>query len=197
MVAGTDTVLVTAGDTVVVDDDVAISRSSQFSFLTIDGTSFTLSEYNDNTFVDWKTKDSVGANFSSYLITGYELFGDIMREKQIPYVFFYFQRTENSFVVSGDDLVYGTPSGCQVQAQWGWANSNANGKWGNPFQAYKILRNFTPSGAGSFDSGESMVVTKNKLRGSGKCLSLYIYSEPGKDMRLLGWGHPVTMLTTQ
>ena len=197
VVAGTDTVLVTSGDTVVVDDDVAISRSSQFSFLTIDGTSFTLSEYNDNTFVDWKTKDSVGANFSSYLITGYELFGDIMREKQIPYVFFYFQRTEDGFVLSGDDLVFTNQSGAQVQAQWGWANSNANGKWGNPFQAYKILRNYTPSGAGSFDSGESMIVTKNKLRGSGKCLSLYIYSEFGKDMRLLGWGHPVTMLTTQ
>ena len=98
VVAGTDTVLVTAGDTVVVDDDVAISRTAQFSFLTIDDTSFTLSEYNDNTFVDWKTKDTIGANFSSYLITGYELFGDIMREKQIPYVFFYFQRTEDSFV---------------------------------------------------------------------------------------------------
>jgi hypothetical protein len=197
VVAGTDTVLVTAGDTVVVDDDVAISRTAQFSFLTIDDTSFTLSEYNDNTFVDWKTKDTIGANYSSYLITGYELFGDIMREKQIPYVFFYFQRTENSFVLSGSDLIYGTQSGAQVQAQWGWSNSNANGKWGTAFQAYKILRNFTPSGAGAFDSGETMVVTKNKLRGSGKCLSLYIYSEPNKDMRLLGWGHPVTMLTTQ
>jgi hypothetical protein len=109
-----------------------------------------LSEYNDNTFVDWKTKDSVGANFSSYLITGYELFGDIMREKQIPYVFFYFQRTEDGFVLSGDDLVFTNQSGAQVQAQWGWSNSNANGKWGNPFQAYKILRNYTPSGAGSF-----------------------------------------------
>jgi len=193
VVAGTDTVLLTSGDTVVVDDDVAISRSSQFSFLTMDGTSFTLSEYNDNTFVDWKTKDSVGANFSSYLITGYELFGDIMREKQIPYVFFYFQRTEDGFALLGDDLVLTNQSGAQVQAQWGWSTSNANGKWGNPFQAYKILRNYTPAGAGTFDSGDSMVVTKNKLRGSGKCLSLYIYSEQGKDMRLLGWGHPVTM----
>ena len=64
--------------------------------------------------------------------------------------------------------------------------------------AYRILRNYTPTGtASTWDSGDSMVVTKNKLRGSGKCLSLYIKSETGKDMRLLGWGHPVTMLTTQ
>jgi hypothetical protein len=65
------------------------------------------------------------------------------------------------------------------------------------FQAYRILRNFTPASVSDpFDNGETVVSTKNKLRGSGKCLSLYIKSEAGKDMKLLGWGHPVTMLST-
>ena len=196
VVAGTDTVLVTAGDTVVVPDDVATSRTEQFSFLTIVGTSFTLSKYNGSDFLDWKTKDSVGVDYSSYLYTGYELFGDIMRQKQIPYIFLYLQKTEDGFQASGDDLVFKNQSSCKVQAQWGWSNSAANGKWGKEFQAYRILRNYTPSGASdAYDSGESMVVTKNKLRGSGKCLSLYIRSEQGKDMKLLGWGHPVTMLS--
>ena len=197
VVAGTDTVLVTAGDTVVVPDDVASSRTEQFSFLTIVGTSFTLSKYNGSDFLDWKTKDSIGVNYSSYLYTGYELFGDIMKEKQIPYIFFYLQKTEDGFQASGTDLVFTNQSSCKVQAQWGWSNSAANGKWGNEFQAYRILRNYTPSGVGdAYDSGDSMVVTKNKLRGSGKCLSLYIRSEAGKDMKLLGWGHPVTQLST-
>jgi hypothetical protein len=197
VVAGTDTVLVTAGDTVVIPDDVATSRTEQFSFLTIVGTSFTLSKYNGSDFLDWKTKDSVGVDYSSYLYTGYELFGDIMRQKQIPYIFLYLQKTEDGFLASGDDLVFKNQSSCKVQAQWGWSNSAANGKWGKEFQAYRILRNYTPSGASdAYDSGESMVVTKNKLRGSGKCLSLYIKSEQGKDMKLLGWGHPVTMLST-
>ena len=197
VVAGTDTVLVTAGDTVVVPDDVATSRIEQFSFLTIVGTSFTLSKYNGSDFLDWKTKDSVGIDYSSYLYTGYELFGDIMKEKQIPYIFFYLQKTEDGFQASGTDLVFTNQSSCKVQAQWGWSNSAANGKWGNEFQAYRILRNYTPSGVGdAYDSGDSMVVTKNKLRGSGKCLSLYIRSEAGKDMKLLGWGHPVTQLST-
>jgi hypothetical protein len=196
VVAGTDTVLVTAGDTVVIPDDVATSRTEQFSFLTIVGTSFTLSKYNGSDFLDWKTKDSVGVDYSSYLYTGYELFGDIMRQKQIPYIFLYLQKTEDGFQASGDDLVFKNQSSCKVQAQWGWSNSAANGKWGKEFQAYRILRNYTPSGASdAYDSGESMVVTKNKLRGSGKCLSLYIKSEQGKDMKLLGWGHPVTMLS--
>ena len=197
VVAGTDTVLITAGDTVVIPDDVATSRTEQFSFLTIVGTSFTLSKYNGSDFLDWKTKDSVGVDYSSYLYTGYELFGDIMRQKQIPYIFFYFEKTEDGFTTSGDDLIFKNQSSCKVQAQWGWSNSAANGKWGKEFQAYRILRNYTPSGASdAYDSGESMVVTKNKLRGSGKCLSLYIRSEQGKDMKLLGWGHPVTMLST-
>ena len=197
VVAGTDTVLVTAGDTVVIPDDVATSRTEQFSFLTIVGTSFTLSKYNGSDFLDWKTKDSVGVDYSSYLYTGYELFGDIMKEKQVPYLFFYLQKTEDGFLASGDDLVFKNQSSCKVQAQWGWSNSAANGKWGSEFQAYRILRNYTPSGASdAYDSGDSMVVTKNKLRGSGKCLSLYIRSEAGKDLKLLGWGHPVTMLST-
>ena len=197
VVAGTDTVLITAGDTVVIPDDVATSRTEQFSFLTIVGTSFTLSKYNGSDFLDWKTKDSVGVDYSSYLYTGYELFGDIMRQKQIPYIFLYLQKTEDGFQASGSDLVFKNQSSCKVQAQWGWSNSAANGKWGKEFQAYRILRNYTPSGASdAYDSGESMVVTKNKLRGSGKCLSLYIRSEQGKDMKLLGWGHPVTMLST-
>ena len=197
VVAGTDTVLITAGDTVVIPDDVATSRTEQFSFLTIVGTSFTLSKYNGSDFLDWKTKDSVGVDYSSYLYTGYELFGDIMKEKQVPYLFLYLQKTEDGFTASGDDLVFKNQSSCKVQAQWGWSNSAANGKWGKEFQAYRILRNYTPSGASdTYDSGDSMVVTKNKLRGSGKCLSLYIRSEAGKDMKLLGWGHPVTMLST-
>ena len=197
VVAGTDTVLVTAGDTVVVPDDVATSRTEQFSLLTMVGTSFTLSKYNGSDFLDWKTKDSVGVDYSSYLYTGYELFGDIMKEKQIPYIFVYLQKTEDGFQASGDDLIFKNQSSCKVQAQWGWSNSAANGKWGNEFQAYRILRNYTPSGVGdAYDSGDSMVVTKNKLRGSGKCLSLYIRSEAGKDMKLLGWGHPVTQLST-
>ena len=198
VVAGVESVINTAGTGVVVNDDIPVNRAAQFSLLTIRGTSFTLSKYNGSDFMDWKTADSTGVTYLSYLVTGYELFGDIMREKQIPYLFMYLQKTEDGFASSSSSFVFTNQSSCKVQAQWGWANTATGGKWGPEFQAYKILRNFTPSGVtSSFDNGDSMVVTKNKLRGSGKCLSLYIKSETGKDMRLLGWGYPVTMLTTQ
>ena len=197
VLAGTDTVTDTSGTSLVVPEELATNRTEQFSFLTIDGTSFTISKYKNSSFLDWKTKDGTGTDYSSFLYTGYELFGDIMRTKQIPYVFFFLEQTEDGFEASGSDLVLKNQSSCKVQAQWGWSNSAANGKWGPEFQAYRILRNFTPASASDpFDNGETVVSTKNKLRGSGKCLSLYIKSEAGKDMKLLGWGHPVTMLST-
>jgi hypothetical protein len=187
---GTDDVIVTSGATVVITDTILTNRSSLFSFLTLRGSSFTVSKYNSSSFTDWKTAGSgTGANYSSYIVTGYELFNDLMRKKQAPYIFFYFKRTEDGYTDSGTSLTLDNPSGCLVQAQWNWADSANSGKWGNQFQAYKLLRNYIPSGAADiFDYGDSVIVTKNKLRGSGKCLSLKIQSETGKDMKLLGWG---------
>jgi hypothetical protein len=194
VLVATDEVLVTSGDSVIITGDVIASRSSQFSFLTITGTSFTVSKFTNKSFTDWETAGSgTGANYLSYLITGYELFGDIMRDKQIPYVFFYFNRTEDGFTDVGSALTLDNPSSCLVQAQWNWANSANSGKWGNQFQAYRLLRNYIPSGSGDpFDYGDAVIVTKNKLRGSGKTISLKIQSEAGKDMQILGWGVTAT-----
>lgn len=194
VLVSTDTVIVTAGDPVVITSDVVASRSSQFSFLTIKGTQFTVSKYNSKSFTDWETAGSgTGAGYSSYLVTGYELFGDIMRDKQIPYIFFYFNRTEDGFALSGGNLINTNQSSCLVQAQWNWADSANSGKWGNQFQAYRLLRNYIPTGdTDPFDYGDSVIVTKNKLRGSGKTISLKIQSEAGKDMQILGWGVSAT-----
>ena len=186
---GTDDVIVTSGTTVVITEDILTNRSSLFSFLTLTGSSFTVSKYNSSSFTDWKTAGSgTGVGYSSYLVTGYELFNDVMRNKQAPYIFFYFKRTEDGFTTVGSTLQIDNPSSCLVQGQWNWADSANSGKWGNQFQAYRLLRNYIPSGAAdTFDYGDSVIVTKNKLRGSGKCLSLKIESEAGKDMKLLGW----------
>ena len=190
---GSDEVIVSSTDTVVVDQDVQVNRSAVFSFLTIVGTSFTISKYSSTRFVDWFTVDNVGVDYTSYIVTGYELFGDVMRTKQVPYIFFYFKKTEDGYLPSGDDFILANQSSCKVQAQWNWANSANSGKWGNEFQAYRISRFYTPSGVSDpFDNGDSVIVTKNKLRGSGKTISLKISSEAGKDMQILGWAMPAT-----
>ena len=80
------------------------------------------------------------------------------------------------------------PSSCMVQAQWDWADSINSGKWGTSFQTYRYKRNYIPTGASdTFDYGKNVIVTKSKLRGNGKALSLRIESEAGKDCKLLGW----------
>jgi hypothetical protein len=176
------------GVDVVVTVDAQEPRGVSLKYLTIKpGTtySFTVSEYKDNSFVDWKTDNGTGTSFTSYLITGQELFGDLLRTKQVPYIQFFFRRTEDGFD-SNTELEH--QSSCLVQARWGFSDSANSGKWGTQFQAYRFRRNYIPSGpADTFDYGESVIVTKNKLRGSGKAVSLFITSEAGKDMKLLGW----------
>jgi hypothetical protein len=181
--------IVQAGGEDVVATVVGIEpRGVSLKYLTlIPDTTFnmTLSEFKNDAFVDWYEADDTGVDFTSYLVTGQELFGDIMRNKQIPYILFYFKRTEDGFD-SNTELEH--QSSCLVQARWGWSDSANSGKWGTQFQAYRFRRNYIPSGpADTFDYGESVIVSKSKLRGSGKAISLYITSEPGKDMKLLGW----------
>lgn len=185
---GADAVL-SGTDTVVVNTEAISSRVTQFSFLTIVGTSFTFSKYNSRTFKDWYTYDGSGVNYSSYLLTGYEIFGDVMRNKQVPYIWFYFTKTEDGFTTdAGGNLQIDNPSACLVKAKWNWTDSAASGQWGSQFQAYRFKRNYIPSGAAdTFDNGFEVIVTKNKLRGYGRSLSLLIESEAGKDMKLLGW----------
>lgn len=191
--AGTDEVIVTSGDTVVVSQPLVVNRSSLFSFLVISGTSFTVGKYNSTRFLDWYSEDNTGVNFTSYLLGGYELFKDVMREKQSPYIFFYFKKTEDGFEAINGELFPTKQSSCLFQAQWNWTNSVNSNKWTRPIQAYRLLRFYTPTGvADDFDTGEEVIVTKNKIRGSGKALSIKLESEEGKDMRVLGWALPAT-----
>lgn len=193
VLVGTDNVE-TSTDTVIVNVDIEADRDSQYAYLTLVGTEWTISKYKDTSFMDWKTEDATGVNYVSYLITGYEYYGDFLKRKQVPYIQFYFERTEDGFNIDGNVLSLNNPSSCKVQAQWNWSDSANSGKWGTEFQAYRFLRNYLPENVSdTFDYGDKVIVTKNKLRGSGKTLSLYIKSEEGKDMKLLGWGTPVTM----
>ena len=191
--AGNEPVQTAAADQVIISVSTSVNRSGTYSFLSFTGTSFTISKYINSTFYDWVTADGTGINFESYLITGYELSGDILRNKQIPYILFYFDRTEDGFSTIGGNLVLDHQSSCLVQAQWDWSNSANSGRWGTEFQAYRLTRNYVPTGPeDTFDYGERVIVTKNKLRGFGRALSLKIRSEAGKDMKLLGWAFPIT-----
>lgn len=197
-VVDTQNVVVNGEQVVVNGEDVVVSQtvrsrgvSSTKYIAVVPGTTynFTFSLYRNDEFVDWFSQDSTGISFDSYLITGYELFQDTMRRKYVPYLVMHFQRTESGFSQIGDDLFVDNPSSCLIQARWDWNDSDAAGKWGTQFQAYRLPRNYTPTGpSNNFDYGYTVITTKNRLRGSGRAISMRLDSEAGKDMYVLGWG---------
>lgn len=174
------------------------NRRERFKFLITSGNDVSLAEFKDYRFVDWFSIDGIGVSYNTYLLTGYELSGDMLRQKQSIYLKIFFERTEDTYTLSGSTVVLAHQSGCEVQSQWNWNNSAAQGKWGVPFQGYRLLKTqpTSPSAGDTFDYGEKVIVTKNKLRGRGHCLSLLFVPECGKDTKLLGWALEQTINDT-
>lgn len=168
-------------------DTITKYLTVQFLNPATDSASVSFAYYRDPTFRDWKSLDGIGASFLSYVITGYEIFGDSAREKQVNYLTTHFKFTETDVVASGNDLVPVNPSGCYVQAQWDWANHPDSGKWGQAIQAYRLLRPYVPFAAGPINYGQEVITNKHRIPGSGKSLSLYFYSDEDKDFYLYGW----------
>jgi hypothetical protein len=196
MVINGDPVQINTVD-VTITKDVFTRGASYTKYLTVLPNSagnlkFTFSSYRSGSFFDWYTYNTAGSNYTSELLTGFELAGDASKWKQAPYVSFHFTRTETGFESDGlGGLVATNPSGCFVSARWDFSDHANSGKIGDTFQAYKLLRNYIPVDVNDdFNYGQSVIVTKNKIRGKGKALSMQITSESGKDMNLLGWSIP-------
>lgn len=158
-------------------------------FTNISGTAVTWSNLRNTSWLDWETFDG-GADAAAYLITGYEILQDMMRNKAVTYLTAHFNRTEENFIDDGGgNAVLDFPSSCTLQAQWDWANSASSGKWGSSNEIYRLRRLYTPSGTlpEVFDNGYPVTTTKNVVRGTGKSLSLKFTTSPGKDCHLYGW----------
>lgn len=149
--------------------------------------------YRNPDFRDWYSIDDEGVDAAAYLITGYmaEAPGgkDFMRRKQVPTLFVHCRRTENGFEedINGDFNPI-NQSSCFVQARWEWSDSSNSKRWSTPFQAYRYKRLYFPVDAlDEYDTGFATIVTKNKIRGQGKVLSLKFYTEENKNLHLYGW----------
>jgi len=125
----------------------------------------------------------------SYLITGYATMDDIGVKKSARQIIMHFLRTEIGFEETGDgELEPINPSGCKARVTWDFTNDPASNKWGPEFQAYRYRQLYIPSGPNdNYNTGYEVITTKTKLRGTGRALSMHLRSEPGKDMRILGW----------
>lgn len=184
--------VVVNGENVVVSARVRSKGQSSTKYIAIKPNStgnveFTFSLYNNSNFKDWYSDDGIGVDAIASLTTGYELFADTARKKQISYLTTHFKLTEVEFELIGDDLEAVNPSSCLIQSQWDWSNNSASGKFGTQFQAYRLPRNYTPTSIGAYEYGNSVITTKNKIRGMGKAFSMKIDSEPNKDLHIYGW----------
>lgn len=189
-----NTVLVTAeGSNVTTTETLTQSVTKEVIYVILTGVaptlSFTFGSFKDPFHKDWRSVDGVGVDAESFLLTGYQSGGDHQRVKQIPYITTHFAKTEDGFETDvNGDIIPTNQSSCLMQAQWDWANSVNSGQWGREVQTYRFRRNYMPaSDMDTFDNGYATVVSRNKLRGQGKVVSLLFRSEPEKHLHLLGW----------
>lgn len=169
-----------------------VNKIRVFTFIT--GNNVTFSTLRNTSWLDWYTYDTVGVDAPAYIITGLKTGGDVMRRKQTPYLFVYSKRTETQWVSSGTGSAIPSPaSSCMAQVRWDFSSSSAGGKFTTAFQTYRHLRIMAAptSLPATFDPGYDVVVTKNKVRGSGKTLQIKLSSEAGKDMNVYGWSFPI------
>lgn len=199
IVVGADQVQA-GGVDVVVTENLNLSGQSETIYLTLweeNGVQICFSSYSNIDFKDWESFDSVGIDADAYLITGYGPSGDFQRRKQVPYLTSYLLRTEDGFDDVSGDIIPSKPSSCKLQARWEWANSPNGNKWGREFETYRYSRFYMPEDINDeYDTGDKLIVTKNKLRGHGKTLSLKFSTSPNKDCNLLGWSMIVGVSTS-
>lgn len=144
------------------------------------------SKFRDDTFADFRSMDGAGQNYLSFLESGYELLDDTMRRKKQNYIFCYFRKTEEEYDENDEPT---KPSSCFFQTKWDWADTQDSNRWTNKIQAYRHLRlPVYNEDDPSFNTGHSIVVTKNKVRGHGRAIQFRFESGGiGKDFDLLGW----------
>jgi hypothetical protein len=143
-----------------------------------------------STFLDGGATDA-----AAYITAGHELVGDVMRRKEIPYVFVYNKRLETQWLSDGGNGAYpGNPqASCMMQVRWDFADTSTGGKFTTATEVYRHVRpQVAPASLpATFDPGYDTVVTKNKVRGSGKSIQMKFSTSASKDFHLYGWAMPV------
>lgn len=183
-----------------------LASNNTFRFVNYESNGDTLSySFAEDTSEDFK---DFGEDQVSYLISAYETLGKFSHKQSITEADVYFNKTETQILgVTGvnQDYIYDKPSSCLFQARWDFDNSNSFRKWtgrttnesgsGKRNQLYNPLtRGFIPTDfPWDFDTGESVIHKKFKVRGNGKAVQFRFEAQPEKDMQLLGYSVAFTM----
>jgi len=202
VVLGADDVVIAPDDVVHSELSAVTSTASAIKLVTaanINATTRALvfSEFTDREFVDWQSHYGLGngLDFTSKMVTGYQIMGEDARNKQIQWYIPHFERTERNLITTGTDTVYDFPSACTMQVRYDFTSTSTAGKWSGTFEGYRLKVPYMPAGGSDpepFDYSYEVISTKNRVRGAGRALQFSITSQPGKDIRLLGWDVVIT-----
>ena len=155
---------------------------------------FTMAELSRSDFMDWYSIDDVGEDPGSYLITGADLSGSAINDKQALYITTFFNRTEDIMLTSEDGSeVPNNQSGCLLQARWGFNYTSSNNYWADEQKAYKYQRQILTTEGGALILAPDIISSRLKIRGIGQSLQIRFKSEEGKDMQLLGYSIPISI----
>lgn len=188
-------VTVSSGEIVTVNgEQVTVNETEQSSvlkeviYLSIVDTSpnitFTFGSFSEASLYDWGGVAS-GVNYPAYIVTGSITGGEADKKKQVPYLNVFFKRTEEGF---NEDLTPRNPSSCILSSQWNWTDNTLSGKWSTPRQAYRLGRLYFPEGdSDEYLHGETLVSTRNKIRGMGHSVAFRFEAEEGKNLHIYGW----------
>lgn len=179
-------------DPVVVTVNTKIDVQKELSYLVLTSLTpvkFTFGYYNNSDFLDYYSYDDSGVDAEAEMITGYISGGDFQRIKDLPYLTTYMRQTETQLVENDEGNLEPYPqSSCNMQVQWEWSDSSTSGRWTEQREIYRLRRGYLQTSSSSdFDYGHNTVVTKNKIRGNGRVLSIRLTTSPGKDCHIYGW----------
>jgi hypothetical protein len=185
-----DVILPNGDDVVQGVDDVVSTQLTDFAtgdpaivLLIRDGATgkLTMGSFSSKTFLDWGT-----ANYLSFAEAGYDFIGDLIRQKNSPYILTYMRVTEEGWVASGSGYEPIRPSGLLVSAYWDFKTSPSS----ESQQAYRYKQTpvVNPSSLSNFGYPDTIITSRLKIRGTGRSVRLRFESEQGKDFVLVGYG---------
>jgi hypothetical protein len=145
---------------------------------------YSFGRYKNTSFKDYNIYDAPAT-----LVTGYLTGGTASTDKRIKSLVAHFNRTEQGFVTEGGGIVFDNPSACLITTMWDWTDHIGAGRWGVPYQAYRLSVPYYPTGVSDpFNYGYTVITSKTGVRGKGGALSIKFQSVPEHDLHLLGWG---------
>jgi hypothetical protein len=117
------------------------------------------------------------------------LYTDINSGEHVPFMTAAYDNSEDfhtrkyvahyAFVFCGPNALGN--HGATIQARWDWTNNSSTGKWSTPQQLYRAVD------VGLGHGTDAVLVTRNKLRGCGRALSMHVTGAAGKDSHIMGW----------